>query len=165
MSQRAASLADRFEQANEAVIAAVERCSDTDWTATCDGEHWSVGVTAHHVATSYAGFQSIIQGLASGAEMPPFTREMLDQSNAQHAQEFAGCTRAETVTLLRSNGQVAADTVRGLSDEQLDRGAPLALAGGQTISAAQMAEFMIGHPTDHLASIRSALGAGSALTA
>jgi uncharacterized damage-inducible protein DinB len=162
MSQRATSLADRFEQANEAVIAAVERCSDTDWATTCDGEHWSVGVTAHHVATSYAGFQGIIQGLASGAEMPPFTREMLDQSNAEHAQEFAGCTRAETVALLRTNGRAAADTVRSLSDEQLDRSAPLALAGGNTISAAQIAEFMIGHPRDHLASIRSALGVGTA---
>lgn len=158
MSQRAASLADRFERANAAVIAAVESCSDADWKSVCAGEGWPVGVTAHHIALSYPPFQGFIQGIASGADLPPTTREMLDAGNAQHAQEHVDCTRDETLELLRRDGQAVAAAMRGLSDEQLDRSAPVALAGGATISAQQMAEFLIGHPTEHLASMEAALG-------
>ena len=158
MSVRAAALADRFERINRDLIAAVERCADADWQRTCAGEGWPIGVTAHHVATSYPAFKGFIQGIATGADLPPITPEMLDASNARHAEEHARCSRQETLELLRRDGQAAAEAVRGLSDEQLDRTAPMALAGGSAVSAQQMAEFMIGHPTDHLASIRAALG-------
>jgi hypothetical protein len=162
MSQRAAGLADRLESINAELIAAVEGCSQTAWTSECSGEGWPIGVTAHHVAESYLGFKSLIEGIANGADLPPITPEILDASNAQHAQEAAGCTAAETLDLLRTNGRALAEMVRGLSDQQLDRSAPLALAGGASISAEKMAEFMIGHPTDHLASIRAALGGKAA---
>jgi hypothetical protein len=158
MSERAAALAERFERINQDLIATVERCSDADWQRACAGEGWPVGVTAHHVATSYPAFSSFIQGIATGADLPPITPEMLDASNARHAEEHAGCSRQETLAMLRRDGQAAAEAVRGLNDEQLDRTAPLALAGGAAISAQQMAEFMIGHPTDHLASVQAALG-------
>jgi uncharacterized damage-inducible protein DinB len=158
MSERAAALAERFERINQDLIVAVERCSDADWQRACAGEGWPVGVTAHHVATSYPAFKGFIQGIATGADLPPVTPEMLDASNAQHAEEHARCSRQETLELLRRGGQAAAEAVRDLSDEQLDRTAPMALAGGAAISAQQMAEFMIGHPTGHLASIQAALG-------
>jgi uncharacterized damage-inducible protein DinB len=158
MSQRAASLADQFERINGALITAVESCSDADWRSGCQGEGWSVGVTAHHIALSYPAFQHFIEGIATGADLPPITMEMLHASNAQHAEEHANCTRDETLDLVRRNGRAVAETVRGLSDEQLDRAAPMALAGGSMISTQQMAEFLIGHPTEHLASIQSAVG-------
>ena len=158
MSERAAALSERFERTNQALIDAVQRCSDADWRNTCAGEGWPVGVTAHHVAMSYPAFRSFIKGIATGGEMPPFTREMLDAGNAEHAEQHAACTREETLALLRRDGQAAAEALRSLTDAQLDRTAPLALAGGSRVSAAQMAEFMIGHPTEHLASIQATLG-------
>ena len=83
---------------------------------------------------------------------------MLDAGNAEHARQFAGCTKRETVDLLRGGGQAAASTVRGLSDEHLDNGAELPLMGGQRVSAGRIVEMgLIGHPTSHLESIRAAL--------
>jgi len=61
--------------------------------------------------------------------------------------------------LLRRNG-AAANVVRGLSDEQLGRSAPMPLIGGAPVSARRMIEnVLIGHLQEHAGSIRSALGA------
>ncbi len=158
MSTRGEALAKRFEDANNELMAAAEGCSDEQWRTSCSGEGWSVGVTAHHVAASSEVIAGLIQALATGQALPPVTSEMLDQGNATHAQESANCTREETLELLRRGGRSRASIVRGLSDEQLDRGAPIALMGGQTVTAGQFVEVvLIGHPKGHLASIRSAV--------
>ena len=105
MSGRAEELAKRFEQANDEVIAAVQNCSDEQWRRTCSGEQWSVGVTAHHIGTSYGPIAGMVQALATGQPVPPLTAELLDASNAEHARQFAGCTKEETIELLRSGGK------------------------------------------------------------
>ncbi len=158
MQTRAATLAEQFEQINTDLIATVESCSDADWQRTCAGETWPVGVTAHHVALSYPAFQGFILDIANGAAPPAITREMLDDANHHHAAEAANCTRAETLELLRHNGVAVVEAVRGLTDAQLDRSAPMALTGGASVSAQQLTEILIGHPIDHLASIRTTLG-------
>jgi len=159
MSERAAALAARFEATNEALIAAVQRLSEADWRATCPGEGWSVGVTAHHVAGYHLPVAQLAQGIAQGAALPEITREQIDAGNAQHAREHANCTRAETLALLRRDGAAAAAIIRGLTDEQLDRTAPLAAFGGAPWSAADVIErILIGHPQAHLASIQQAIG-------
>lgn len=158
MSDRAAALAAQFEDANAAVIAAVERCSPEQWAKTCSAEGWSVGVTAHHIATGHAMISSFVGMVANGQPVPPVTREMIDAGNAQHAQEHAGCTREEVLEMLRRDGSAAAGLLRGLSDEQLDRTAPMAFAGGAELSAQAIAEMiLIGHPKDHVRSIQAVL--------
>jgi hypothetical protein len=157
MGSRVEGLAKRFEQTNEEVIAAVQACSDEQWNKTCSGEQWSVGVTAHHIGTSHQPLAEVVRVLATSQPFPPFTPEMIDAGNAEHARQFAGCTREETVELLRQGGRQAAEILRGLTDQQLDNGAPLPLLGGQRLSAAEFAELvLIGHPANHLESIRAA---------
>ena len=158
MGSRVEELAKRFEQTNEEVIAAVQSSSDEQWRNTCSGEQWSVGVTAHHIGTSHVPVAGVVRALATGQPVPPLTAEMLDAGNAEHAQQFADCTKEETVELLRRSGREAVDMLRGLGDEQLDNGAELPILGGQRVSAGQFAEMvLIGHPKDHLESIRAAL--------
>jgi hypothetical protein len=158
MSGRAEELAKRFEQTNDEVIAAVQSCSDEQWRKTCSGEQWSVGVTAHHIGTSHVPIAELVRALATGQPVPPLTSEMLDAGNAEHARQFADCTKQETLDLLRRGGREAADILRGLSDGQLDNGAELPLLGGRHMSAAEIAELgLIGHPRGHLESIRAAL--------
>jgi hypothetical protein len=159
MTSSAESLAKQFDEANSELISLVERCSDQQWQASCRGEDWSVGVTAHHVAGGHEALAGMVQLLASGQPLPPLTAEMLDQMNAQHAQQYATCGRAETIELLRKNGAAAGSIVRALSDEQLGRSAAMAMAGGAPVSAHQMIEnVLIGHAREHTASIRAALG-------
>lgn len=158
MSGRVEALIGRFERANDEVIATVQGCSDQQWRSPCSGEQWPVAVTAHHIGTAYRPLAEMIRALATGQPLPAFTSEMLEARNAEHAQQYAGCSREETVELLRRGGREATAILRGLRDEQLDNGGPLPLLGGQPRSAAQLAEqALLGHTTGHLESIRAAL--------
>jgi uncharacterized damage-inducible protein DinB len=157
MSARAADLATKFEEANAAVIEAVENSSEADWQRVTSSEGWSVGVTARHIAASHLPIMGLVELVATGREMPPITMDMLHAGNAQHAQEHASCTREEVLEILRRDGQAAADRLRGLSDEQLERKASMAFAGGAEMSAAQLVEMiLLGHPVQHLESIKAA---------
>ena len=158
MGERAQALANRFDETNREIISTVEKCSDAQWRTKCAGENWSVGVVAHHVAGGHAGIARIVETLAAGQPLPPMTMEMLDQVNAQHAQEQANCTKQETLELLRKNGASAVATVRGLSDEQLQKSGTL--MAGRSMSVEQVIEgVLVGHVKGHLDSIRSAIGA------
>lgn len=155
MTATAESLAARFEEINEQLIRTICGMPDEQWRSPCPAEGRTVGVVAHHVATSHAAIMDAIQTLAAGGPLPPITMEMIDQRNAQEAVEYAAYTREQTVDLLRRAGGEAAAALRGLSDEQLAHTGTLL---GQETSAYQIAEgILIGHPRQHLESIASAL--------
>lgn len=155
MGERAQTLANRFDEVNREIISTVEKCSDAQWRAKCAGETWSAGVVAHHVAEAHAQIARIIQTVTADQPLPQMTMEMLDQRNAQHAQQHANCTKEETLELLRKNGDSAVAAVRRLTDEQLLRSGTL-LAGPMT--AEQVVErILIGHVKGHLDSIRAAI--------
>lgn len=154
MSARAQELARRLDEANAELARAVEACSDAAWALPCPEEGWPVGVTAHHVAASHPQVAGLVQLIANGQQLPPLTMDMLNRGNAEHAVTAAGCTREETLRLLRDNGPAASRVIAGLSDEQLDRTAELFMG---PMSAEQLIEgAMIGHATGHLASMSAA---------
>ena len=158
MGQRSQALAERFEQANREMIAGVEKCSDAQWKTKTSGETWSVGVVAHHVAQGHETIAGLVQKIGTGQPLPGLTMDLIHQMNAEHAKQHANCTQDETLGLLRKNAATAAGIVRGLSDEQLDRSAPV--LGGAPMTAEQMIErVLIGHVNEHHGSIRAAVGA------
>jgi len=158
MSERSEALAQQFEQVTSALASLIESCSDQQWRSHCAGETWPVGVTAHHVASGHIAAAPFVEMLANGQPLPPLTAEMLDQMNAQHASEHANCTRAETLALLRANSATTARMLRGLSDEQLDRSAPIPLLGGATVTAEQFGNgLLVQSVQEHVDSIRAAL--------
>ena len=149
MSERARTLAERFEQANRELIQTVEGLSDAQWRTKTTGEGWSVGVVAHHVAGGHQGIAGIVKKIAHG-EPFTFDMDMIHKGNAEHAVQYANTTKAETLALLRQNGAAATATVRGLGDAELDR-----VGGSMSMTAAQVIErILIGHVLDHHASIR-----------
>ncbi|MGH2586765.1 MAG: maleylpyruvate isomerase N-terminal domain-containing protein [Dehalococcoidia bacterium] len=155
MPSQSKQLADQFSRANDELIAVVDRCSDAQWRSVCPAEGWTVGVTAHHVADDYAALMEVIEALAAGRSVPAWTRELLDQRNAAHAERFARCTKHDTLTLLRRNGSALAHIICGLSDEQLTR---TARVPDQEVSIADIAGRLLpGHIRGHLASIRTQL--------
>ena len=157
MGERARELADRFERLNQELIATVEGASDEQWRATCSGETWSVAVTAHHVAGGHALIADFVERLAKGQPLPSVTMDQIHAGNAEHARQFANRSREETADLLRRNGAIAADKVRGLSDDELKRSAPV--FGGQPMSAEQLIEnILLGHIQGHFGSIKAAIG-------
>jgi uncharacterized damage-inducible protein DinB len=158
MGQKSQALAEQFEQANRQMTATIERCSDAQWKTKTSGETWPVGVVAHHVAQSHEGISGLVHMIATGQQLPPMTMDMINQGNAEHAKKFANVTREETLALLKKNGAAAASAVRGLSDEQLDRSAPV--LGGSPMTAQQVIErILIGHVKEHHGSIQAVVGA------
>ena len=157
MAERAEALAAKFEAENNDLIATVEGASDEQWKTKTADEGWSVGVVAHHIAGGHPLIAGLVGALASGADLPALTTEQLDQANGQHAEEHAGCTKEETLEMLRTGGSAAATAVRGLSDEQLDITNEV-IAGAPEMSVEQVIEnVMIGSVTGHHASIKKSI--------
>jgi hypothetical protein len=97
--------------------------------------------------------------VAKALPLPGLTMEMIHANNAMHAKAQAGVTKAETLALLKANGEKTSALVRGLSDTELDRSASV-LAGMPAMTAAQAIEgILINHVHEHLGSIRATTGA------
>jgi hypothetical protein len=157
MTERAEALASKFELAHNAVVSTVEGLSDDQWKATCEEEGWPVNVTAHHTAAGYPLLAGLIQGLAAGADIPTLTLNQIDEGNANHAEQFANTTKDETLQALREGGPDAAATVRGLTDEGLDR-SKVVLQGMPEMTTEQAVEaLLIGSTAGHLESIKKAI--------
>ena len=158
MSARAESLAKQFEAKAAEATALFGKLSDADWKKVTAAEKWTVGVTAHHMAGAHEPIAGIVKTIASGQAMPHFTMDMLHESNAKHARDFANCTKAETVALHQKGTAAAAATVRSLSDAELDRSG-VVLTGMPAMTTHQIVEnVLINHITDHLGSIQKTVG-------
>ena len=158
MGGRSKALAKQFAAKAEEAMVVLERLSDADWNEVTETEKWTVGVTAHHLASALEAVASMVTAIVSGQPRGHFTRAMLDEMNAQHAQEHAHCTRAETTALFRKGATAAAALVRGLPDEQLAKSGTvftdaLPMTVEQVITSA-----LIGHIDAHVGSIRRTIG-------
>lgn len=157
MSERARARAARFEAANDDAIAFVEGVSDEGWNATRPGERCTVAALACHVGASHDGpIVALVRPIAEGMPGPRFTPDDPNAMNAEHARTKAAATQEQALTLLREGGARAAACVRGLDDGQLDRSGPLPFSPKPMTAAAAIEAVPIGHPVQHLASMRAA---------
>ena len=157
MTTRAEALAEQVAAANDEFIATVEACSADEWRRPCEDEDRTVGVVAHHVAVVHEGLGQLVGAVAQGQAVPTISLAALHAMNARHARDHADVGQAETLEALRRHADGLARVVRGLSDEQLGLTTPA--LGGREMRVAQIVErVIIGHPRQHLAGIRAALG-------
>ena len=162
MSIRADLLADRIENGANQLIAFAEKLSQAEWQTICPSEKRTIGVLIHHVASSYPVEVNLFQLLASGKAIEGVTWDMVDQMNSEHANTQAKCSQTETLKLLKENSSLAADTVRSLSDEQLDFAAPISLNWDTPLTTQYfIEEHSISHSYVHLASIRAVINSTS----
>ncbi len=155
MSLRAQELAQYFERANNEFITFVTRLSDEEWRRMCPNEKCTIAALARHVAGAYLFELRAFRSIAEGAPLPIISKEQIDQSNADGGLKNAAADREETLEMLRRDGATAADFVRGLSDEQLQRvGAYVdwvpAMSVGQWIE-----NVLFGHIRGHMASMQA----------
>jgi hypothetical protein len=159
MGAKAEALAKQFEVKVQEATAVLEKLKDADWKKVTEAEKWSVGVTAHHVAGAHEPIAQIITTVAAGQSIPNFTMEMLHESNAKHAKEFANVGKAETIALHKKGAAAAAAVVRGLSDDQLGKSGTV-LTGMPPASAEDViTNVLISHIDEHFGSIRKTVGA------
>jgi hypothetical protein len=158
MGARGESLASTFEAKAQEATAVMESLSDAEWHKVTAAEKWPVGVVAHHIAVAHAMLGGIIKTLADGKPGPNVPMDAIHALNAKHAQEHAGCTKADTVALHRQNAAAAAAILRGIDDAAFERTGQV-LAGFPPMSAAQLAGGLLcGHVDEHLGSIRATTG-------
>jgi DinB family protein len=159
MGARAESLAKKYETKAAELTATIQKLSDADWKKVTTAEKWPVGVTAHHVAGAHEPISGIVKTIASGQSIPNFTPGMLDEMNAKHAKDFAGCSKVETLALHEKGVKAAAAVVRSLGDADLDKSGTV-LTGMPAMTAHQVVEgILISHIDEHMGSIRKTVGA------
>jgi PhnB protein len=152
------ALAKQLEAKAAEAVATLERLSDADWKKVTQAEKWPVGVTAHHYAGVLEAIAGMIETVATGRPFEPFTPGLIDEMNARHARDHAGCTKAETIALLRKGTAVAATTVRGLRDDQLTTSAQV-MTGIPPMTVEQLiAGGLLVHLDEHFGSIRKTVG-------
>ena len=158
MGAKGEAFAGQFEAKVEEATILLEKLTDADWKKTTAAEKWTVAVTAHHIASSYEPATRIIETIAAGRTLPHFTRATLDEMNAQHAREFAGCTKAETIALLKKGVPAAAAVVRGLTDDQLAKSGTVFTDAPPMTAEQLITRGLIIHIDEHVGSIRKAVG-------
>ena len=158
MSTRAQALAGRVEQGARQLAAFVDGLSDAQWRMVCPEDGRPVGVLVHHVASAYQVEIDLVRKLASGEAITGVTWAMVDQMNAAHGKDQAHVTKAAALELLRRQSGMAASAIRALSDEQLDRAAPVSLNWDAPLTAQYfIEEHPLGHSFHHLANIKAAV--------
>ena len=158
MSHRANALAERIEQGATALAAFAEGLTDEQWRRTIPPDGRTAGVIINHVASIYPLEIELTQILASGKPIEGVTWAAVAEVNAKHAAENVNAGKRETVELLRANSKAAADAVRAMSDEELDRAAPVSLNYDAPLTTQFFIEdHALRHSFHHLAKLRATL--------
>jgi hypothetical protein len=158
MSKRSDALADRLEQGARALAVFALSLTDAEWQTRVPKDGRQVGVIVHHVASVYPLEIQLAQTVAAGKPVMGVTWDAVHKMNAVHANEHNGVAKEVTLDLLRRNGAEAAAAIRALSDEELDRAAPVSINSDAPLTCQFILEdHAVRHSYHHLAGLREAL--------
>jgi hypothetical protein len=162
-SRRASALAERLEQGATALEAVAGALTESEWETRIPGDGRTIGVVVHHVATMYPLEIELAQALAAGKPIAGVTWDIVNELNARHASENTAVTKGEAIDLLRRNSATAADAIRALGDQELDRAAGVSLNADAPLTCQFFLEdHAVRHSYHHLARIRAALASSAA---
>ena len=157
-SLRANALADRLEQGARMLADVAGALTEAEWQTRIPKDGRKVGVVVHHVASMYPLEIQLAQTLAGGQPVAGVTWDAVNELNAGHARDFDAVTKEAALELLRHNSTAAAAAIRALSDEELDRAAPVSLNSDAPLTCQFFLEdHAVRHSYHHLAKIKGAL--------
>ena len=160
MQHRSHELANRIEAGAAALAQYAESLTDAEWHLAIPHDGRTVGVVVHHVASMYPIEIQLAQALAGGSAIEGVTWADVHAINAAHAREFARVEKAAAVAALRDASRTAAAAVRAMTDEQLERAAPVSLNAGAPLTCQFFVEdHALRHSYHHLAAIRATVEA------
>jgi hypothetical protein len=160
MQQRSHDLATRIEAGAEALARYAASLDDAEWQLRIPHDGRSVGVVVHHVANMYPLEIQLALALAGGGAIEGVTWNDVHAVNAAHATEYAGVERATALGALQAASTAAAAAVRALTDQQLDRAAPVSLNANAPLTCQFFIEdHALRHSFHHLAAIRATVEA------
>ena len=158
MNHRSEALAVRLEAGAAALAAFAATLSEAEWQMRLPKDGRKVGVVVHHVASMYPVEIQLARLLAAGQPITDVTWDAVDAINRDHAKENDGITQEAALAVLENNSAAAAAAIRALSDEELDRAAPVSLNSDAPLTCQFFLEdHALRHSYHHLARIRAAL--------
>jgi DinB superfamily len=158
MTTRSDALATRLENGARALSTLAATLTPEQWQVRLPKDGRKVGVVVHHVANMYPLEIQLAQTLAGGQAISGVTWAAVHELNAKHAAENTEVTKEAALELLRTSSAAAAAAIRELSDEQLDKAAPVSLNADAPLTCQFFLEdHAVRHSYHHLAAIRSAL--------
>jgi hypothetical protein len=161
MSHRSEALAVRLEAGAAALAAFASTLSETEWQMRLAKDGRKVGVVVHHVASMYPIEIHLATLLAAGKPVTDVTWDAVDTINRDHAKQNDGITKDAALAMLAANSAEAAAAIRALTDEELDRAAPVSLNSDAPLTCQFMLEdHAVRHSYHHLARIRATVSAG-----
>ena len=166
MSEHTQQLADRCIESRDTLLAALAVVSDEQWHQKPEGDDRTLGAIMHHIAGSYVAIRDTIAAVLMDAPLPHMFQGdddvALTRWNAEYAEQYKDCGKAETLALLDQNSTMAAEYIRSLKDEQLKKTGDYPLLvlwfnGPPTVE--QIIDGMfINHPNRHLPDIWAVCG-------
>ena len=158
IGHRADALAERLEQGARALAAFATALTDAEWQTRVPKDGRKIGVVVHHVGTMYPLEIQLAQLLAAGKPVAGVTWDAVNELNAKHAVEYDAVTKEAALDLLRRNSAAAAAAIRALSDEELDRAAPVSLNSDAPLTCQFFLEdHAVRHSYHHFAKVQGAL--------
>jgi Protein of unknown function (DUF664) len=155
---RVNALADRLEQGAQQLATFASGLTDAEWRTRLPKDGRTIGVVVHHVAAMYPLEIELAQALAAGKPIAGVTWDAVHGINRQHAAEHESVTRQVALDLLQRHSFAAAAAIRALSDEDLDRAAPISLNADAPLTCQFFLEdHAVRHSYHHFAGIRAAL--------
>ena len=155
---RSEQLAERILSGAQTLHNLASTLTEEQWNSPVIGDGRPIGVVIHHVASSYPMEIELAQLLANGKAITGATMEVVDQINAEHAEQFAEIQLDETLQLLQTNSLKAANVVRGFSTAELDSAAPVSLNADAPLTCQFFIEdHALRHSYHHLAKIKASL--------
>ena len=142
MNRRSEALAARLEAGAMALAAFAITLSETQWQARVPNDGRKVGVVVHHVASMYPIEIQLAQMIAAGRPIVGITWEAVAAINRDHEETNDDVTKQEALALLARNSATAARAIRDLTDNELDRAAPVSLNSDAPLHANSSSRIM-----------------------
>ena len=157
MSQRTEALANALETGARALTEFASNLTEKEWQTPLPHDGRKVGVVVQHVAIVYPLEIDFARSVAAGNPVA-ITGDAINQMNAGHAKEYDAVTKDEALKLLATNSAAAAAAIRTLTDDELDRVAPVPLYGNALVTCQFILEdHAVRHSYHHLARIQAAV--------
>ncbi len=158
-SARAEALASRLEHGARELASLARDLGPVEWQRPIPHDGRKIGVVVHHVANMYPIEIQLAQVLASGAPVVDVTWADVHALNERHAEEHDAVSKEDALRLLEANSAAAAAAIRAMSDEELDRAAPISLYASDAPLTCQfmLEDHAVRHSFHHMARIRDAL--------
>jgi hypothetical protein len=162
MSDRTEALATALEEGARALAAFASDLTDEQWQTPLPHDGRKVGVVVNHVAIVYPLEIEFAQSVAAGTPAG-ITMDAINEMNAGHAKQYDAISKQDALDLLATNSAAAAAAIRSLTDEELDRSAPVLLYGNARLTCQFVLEdHAVRHSSHHLARIKAAVTAKNA---